>query len=418
MKTYKQFVEGCGCAHKKKKKTENVTEVVALAPLAIPVGKAIGAGLAATGLTGMIMQARKQGEGKRSQPVDYGQGGTATPRGKSVQRGRLNSNDAYNRAKKEERKKEAQRRARERAEQGIDELIGSEEERRYAKQRRDENNKKRQERNLDNLVDKAARELGVKLPEEVQSEGAALAIKAGSSLIPKIVTGIGAVGTVLQASKADKERRRQLAKDNNLDITKPGDRAKLGRLLKKDTEAKKRAEKGDTRSQEQYRQEKAENRKTIDATRQQMGQSKAQPGTKKRAEIDKNLKDFRDELRDVTNDPIVPSRAKVRVKVGQEVPKPNDTLPKRTGASPQKVRDRRSYEAQQRRNRKQDIPEGMLPVPSDKRKRIINPMIAAMPPKTTDGVNKAMKKGLDDLNTKYQRLYDMLNSVPKDRGKA
>ena len=52
-----------------------------------------------------------------------------------------------------------------------------------------------------------------------------------------------------------------------MDITKPGDRAKLGRLLKKDTEAKKRAEKGDTRSQEQYRQENlAENRKTIDAT--------------------------------------------------------------------------------------------------------------------------------------------------------
>lgn len=165
-------------------------------------------------------------------------------------------------------------------------------------------------------------------------------------------------GQVFQASKEDKERRKQLAKDNNLDITKPGDRAKLGRLLKKDTEAKKRVKKGDTRSQEQYRQEKAENRKTIDATRQSMGQSKAKPGTKERAEIDKKLKDFRDELRDVTNDPIVPAsagtstRAKVRVKVGQEVPKPNNTLPKRTGASPQKVRDRRSYEAQQRRNRK------------------------------------------------------------------
>ena len=107
--------------------------------LAAPmIMKGVGAGLAATGLAGMIMQARKQGEGRRSQPVDYGQGGTATPRGKSVQRGRLNSNDAYNRAKREERKKEAQRRARERAEQGIDELIGSEEDRRYAKQKRRE----------------------------------------------------------------------------------------------------------------------------------------------------------------------------------------------------------------------------------------------------------------------------------------
>ena len=190
--------------------------------------------------------------------------------------------------------------------------------------------------------------------EGVLTEGAALALKLGSNLVPKIMTGIGAAGTIFQASKADKERRKQLAKDHNLDITKPGDRAKLGRLLKKDTEAKKRADKGDTRSQEQYRQEKAENRKTIDATRQSMGQSKAKPGTKERAEIDKKLKDFRDELRDVTNDPIVPSRAKVRVKVGQEVPKPDNTLPKRTGASPQKVRDRRSYEAQQRRNLKEN----------------------------------------------------------------
>tara|TARA_B100000073_G_scaffold2899_1_gene2383 strand:+ start:466 stop:990 length:525 start_codon:yes stop_codon:yes gene_type:complete len=121
MKTYKEFMSEAA--------------PLLAAPLII---KGIGAGLAATGLTGMIMQARKQGEGRRSQPVDYGQGGTATPRGKSVQRGRLNPNDAYNRAKREERKQEAQRRARERAEQGIDELIGSEEERRYAKQKRKE----------------------------------------------------------------------------------------------------------------------------------------------------------------------------------------------------------------------------------------------------------------------------------------
>ena len=121
MKTYKEFM----------------SEAAPL--LAAPfIMKGIGAGLAATGLTGMIMQARKQGEGRRSQPVDYGQGGTATPRGKSVQRGRLNPNDAYNRAKREERKQEAQRRARERAEQGIDELIGSEEDRKYAKQKRKE----------------------------------------------------------------------------------------------------------------------------------------------------------------------------------------------------------------------------------------------------------------------------------------
>ena len=235
-----------------------------------------------------------------------------------------------------------------------------------------------------------------KVNEGAAASVASMAVKAGSNLVPKIMTGIGAVGTMLQASKADKERRRQLAKDNNLDITKPGDRAKLGRLLKKDTEAKKRVEKGDTRSQEQYRQEKAENRKTIDATRQQMGQSKAKPGTKERTEIDKKLKDFRDELRDVTNDPIIPSRAKVRVKVGQEVPKPNTTQPPRTGASPQRVRDRRSYEAQQRRNRKMN--EGMLPVPNDERRKFL--------------------KLQSIINLRNQGLYDKATTPKPEKGKA
>ena len=70
MKTYKQFM----------------SEAVP-ALLAAPVlTKAIGAGLAATGLTGMIMKATKQGQGGRSQPTDYGQGGTAKPRTKNLQR--------------------------------------------------------------------------------------------------------------------------------------------------------------------------------------------------------------------------------------------------------------------------------------------------------------------------------------------
>ena len=253
-----------------------------------------------------------------------------------------------------------------------------------------------------------------KVNEGAAATVASMAVRAGSNLVPKIMTGVGAVGTMLQASKADKERRRQLAKDNNLDITKPGDRAKLGRLLKKDTEAKKRAEKGDTRSQEQYRQEKAENRKTIDATRQQMGQSKAKPGTKERAEIDKNLKDFRDELRDVTNDPIVPSRARVRVKVGQEVPKPTGNQPPRTGASPQRVRDRRSYEAQQRRNRKQDIPEGMLPVPSMARRLMNNPPIPQQQDKE-DKFKKQFDKKFKGYDKKIRDLKKELKASNKHR---
>tara|TARA_Y100000768_G_C23445568_1_gene436847 strand:+ start:40 stop:459 length:420 start_codon:yes stop_codon:yes gene_type:complete len=46
MKTFKQF-----------------QEAIALAPLAIPVSKLVGAGLAATGLTGMVLQSKKKKDG-------------------------------------------------------------------------------------------------------------------------------------------------------------------------------------------------------------------------------------------------------------------------------------------------------------------------------------------------------------------
>ena len=67
---------------------KDLTEAVPLAaPLLAPLVPKIVAGTAAAvGLGGMIHQATKQGEGGRSQPVDYGQGGTAKPRGKNVQR--------------------------------------------------------------------------------------------------------------------------------------------------------------------------------------------------------------------------------------------------------------------------------------------------------------------------------------------
>ena len=210
MKTYKQFV----------------TEVVALAPLAIPVGKAIGAGLAATGLTGMIMQARKQGEGKRSQPVDYGQGGTATPRDKSVQR---------------------------------------------------------------------------------------------------------PTGRQPKASYRDQMRAKQ-------------------------------------------RQERLERQKSVDSSTQRG------PTAAKEAE----------------------KAAEARTK--------NDPRTSRLRGT---IADRMAQGAKQNK-----LGEGMLPVPSDKRKRIINPMIAAMPPKTEKGINNAMKQGLDKLDKKMDRMYKDLNSVPKDREKA
>ena len=154
---------------------KDLTEAVPLAaPLLAPlVPKIVGGAAAAVGLGGMIHQATKQGQGGRSQPADYGQGGTAKPRGKNVQRpsGKMSDAELQRRQALEDRKSEAKLRAQERrdaeqrdVEQKIDDLIGSQADRRYAKQRRAEENKKRQERNLDRLIDKAAKNIGVKLP--------------------------------------------------------------------------------------------------------------------------------------------------------------------------------------------------------------------------------------------------------------
>ena len=155
---------------------KDLTEAVPLAaPLLAPlVPKILGGAAAAVGLGGMIHQATKQGQGGRSQPADYGQGGTAKPRGKSVQRpsGKMSDAELQRRQAIQDRKDEAKLRAQERrdaeqreVEQKIDDLIGSQADRRYAKQRRAEENKKRQERNLDRLIDKAAKNIGVKLPK-------------------------------------------------------------------------------------------------------------------------------------------------------------------------------------------------------------------------------------------------------------
>lgn len=97
-------------------------------PLAIGAGLAlpmIGAGVK---LVQGYLQAKKQGEGGRSQPVDYGQGGeTAKPRTPNVQRGRLDPSEVYRRRRAELNRQDAQARAQERSEKNIDDLIGSSE---------------------------------------------------------------------------------------------------------------------------------------------------------------------------------------------------------------------------------------------------------------------------------------------------
>ena len=145
MKTYKQFV------------AEAVPLLAApLAPLVV------GAGVKAAQY---VMQARKQGEGKRAQPVDYGQeGDTAKPRTRNVQRpvGRR-SNKSYT---EQERLRRREERAAERSAQSSDTQHGPsfEKDAREAAKRREQNRLTPDQR-LDKLIGKAARELGVKLPE-------------------------------------------------------------------------------------------------------------------------------------------------------------------------------------------------------------------------------------------------------------
>jgi len=94
VKTFQEF----------QKDLHEVAPALLAAPLAIPA-LTFAAGATANYLKG-VYQARKQGEGGRAQPVDYGQGGTATPRTPNVQRGRLSSNDAYNKRMKELKRQE------------------------------------------------------------------------------------------------------------------------------------------------------------------------------------------------------------------------------------------------------------------------------------------------------------------------
>ena len=110
MKTFQQF-------------QQDLQEAI---PLAIPA-----AGIALPVIGGAVklaqgyLQAKKQGEGRRSQPVDYGQGGESTPRTPNVQR----PSPKLTAAETQRRQAAADRRARANTQQRIDDLIGSDAER-------------------------------------------------------------------------------------------------------------------------------------------------------------------------------------------------------------------------------------------------------------------------------------------------
>ena len=166
----------------------------------------------------------------------------------------------------------------------------------------------------------------------------------------QIDKGSGSGEDVNEDKREEKARRSELAKKHGIDMTKPGARAKLTRLMKADTISKKRKESGDTRSDKEVRKDRVDDRKSFDRQRKDL-----EYRGKTKAEIKKRMERTRAEVRGV-NDPAQapPSREKVNVKVGTKVDKPAEG-PKtgRNKPTAAKRADRKSYEAQQRRNAKE-----------------------------------------------------------------
>ena len=119
------------------------------AQLAIPLARVVAPYVlpAATATLGAIFSASKQGEGRRSQPVDYGQGGETTSRTPNVQRPSAKTTAARTQAQvaADDRRAAAKERAKAKAEQQIDDLIGSDEERAAAARARAEQPKIQQQ---------------------------------------------------------------------------------------------------------------------------------------------------------------------------------------------------------------------------------------------------------------------------------
>ena len=163
----------------------------------------------------------------------------ATPRGKAIQRGKISKADAQKRQAREDRKRAAQERRDDRAKAGIDALIGSQADRRYAKQRRAEENKKRQERNLDKLVDKAARKLGINLPDERQkalkrtiADRMAKGAKEHGLDEERRETEIGITGQPVPNKKLGAKKRYEFEKKRRENLKKrPGDAPGESKLI-------------------------------------------------------------------------------------------------------------------------------------------------------------------------------------------
>ena len=120
MKTFQQFQQDLH---------EFVPGLAAAAELAAPY--VLPAAATALGAMGLY-QASKQGQGKKSQPVDYGQGGEGSkPRTQATVRpaGPKADYKARLRAQQQARREEVRANREERAQQGIEQLLGTDAER-------------------------------------------------------------------------------------------------------------------------------------------------------------------------------------------------------------------------------------------------------------------------------------------------
>jgi len=154
MKTYSKFREDL----------QEALPAVLAAPYAIPA-LTFAAGAAANYLKG-VYQAKRQGEGGRSQPVDYGQGEGSKPRPQATVRpaGAKADYKARLRAQQQARRAEVEANRQERAQQGIDQILGTDDERKAAAEARA--NQRQIQRELRRKatrerMDKAARERGL-----------------------------------------------------------------------------------------------------------------------------------------------------------------------------------------------------------------------------------------------------------------
>ena len=71
---------------------------------------------------------------------------------------------------------------------------------------------------------------------EFQEGVASLALKGGSKLVPTLMTGIGAAGTIMQIKKRvpkDKSKTADIAREKGLDLTNPRQRRKAASLANK-----------------------------------------------------------------------------------------------------------------------------------------------------------------------------------------